>query len=230
MTHRSHDEWMDRLSEYVDDGLDAGDRSGLEAHLFTCASCRSVLAELREVVEAAHDLGDVQPERDLWPGIADAIGASRNVIPLAEGRLHPRRRGLFMSVPQLAAASVALMVVSAAGTFALGGRSSSASPPGSADGLATRFAGVGAGDPPPALAEELGALERTLHESRDLLDAGTIQVLERNLAVIERAIDESRRALAGDPANAFLRDHLERAYRDKLELLRDVTTLTEWAT
>jgi len=78
------------------------------------------------------------------------------------------------------------------------------------------------------LADEVAVLERTLAEARAVLDPNTIRILERNLAVIESAIDDSRRALAIDPENAFLANHLERVYERKLEYLREAVRVTEW--
>jgi hypothetical protein len=50
-------------------------------------------------------------------------------------------------------------------------------------------------------------------------------VLEANLRVIDRAIQESRAALVADPASRFLSEQFTRAYNSKLTLLRDAATL-----
>jgi hypothetical protein len=76
---------------------------------------------------------------------------------------------------------------------------------------------------------ELGVLEGVLLEGRDRLDPATVDVLERNLLVIERAIEDSYRALALDPENDFLRRHLTRTYERKLDYLRDVSRIVELA-
>jgi hypothetical protein len=81
---------------------------------------------------------------------------------------------------------------------------------------------------PPALAQELAALEGVLAEARSRLAPNTVRVLEKNLSVIDRAIEESVRALEVDPSNPFLRDHLDRAYREKADFLREVAAITEW--
>jgi hypothetical protein len=54
-------------------------------------------------------------------------------------------------------------------------------------------------------------------------------VLERNLGVIEQAIVDSREALALDPGNAFLSEHLERMYRRKLVYLQDAVRVSQWS-
>ena len=83
-------------------------------------------------------------------------------------------------------------------------------------------------DPPPDLARELSALESVLGEAKERLDPTTLRILEKNLQVIERAIEDSRHALAVDPGNAFLRRHLEATYREKVDYLRETRDLMEW--
>ena len=55
------------------------------------------------------------------------------------------------------------------------------------------------------------------------------RVLERNLAVIEQAIEDSRLALEQDPGNEFLAAHLERVYERKVEYLREAARVAEWS-
>src|SRR5215471_8992576 len=104
-----HDQWTDRLSEYLDGELDDAERVALEAHLATCAECTAVLADLRRVVARAQALDDRPPARDLWNGIAERIGVSTDDL----ARRRARRRFSF-TVPQLIAAALALIAVSGA--------------------------------------------------------------------------------------------------------------------
>lgn len=234
MSTPSHEDWIARLSDYLDGDLDASDADRVKGHLAECAMCRAVLADLEEIVERAAALGDVQPERDLWPGIAGAIrattgpGAQARVIPFpGDGEIR-RRRGTFLTVPQMAAASVVLVAISAAATWWAGmGGVGHGTPTVAADGAPVALVSDLA-RPPEALARELSGLERVFAQVSDSLDPGTVLILEKNLGVIQRAIDESVRALAVDPANTFLRDHLERAYREKASFLREVTTFAGW--
>jgi hypothetical protein len=50
-------------------------------------------------------------------------------------------------------------------------------------------------------------------------------VLEKNLKIIDQAINESKAALTANPTSAFLADQLGRAYDTKLELLRSAALL-----
>jgi anti-sigma factor RsiW len=70
------DLWTNQLSEYLDGELAADARDALEHHLEGCAECREVPG-LRRLVARARALEDRTPDRDLWPGIAERIGASR---------------------------------------------------------------------------------------------------------------------------------------------------------
>lgn len=213
---------MDRLSDYLDGELAADERARLERHLARCPECAGALTELSAVVARARSLRPTGPARDLWPVIAGAIGApgSRRIgVP-------PARRRVSFSVPQLAAAAVAL----AFGSALIGRQmrpepaARAARPLPAAD--AARFAGRAA--PPPGYAEELTRLQSALEDERSRLAPNTVRILDKNLAVIDRAIRESQDALALDPGNPFLKDHLERAYRGKVDYLREATALLRW--
>lgn len=68
-------------------------------------------------------------------------------------------------------------------------------------------------------------LERTLEEGRGRLDPRTLQVVEQNLHIIDRAIEDARRAVAADPGNTWLRSHLTATMKRKVDLLRSATML-----
>ena len=68
-------------------------------------------------------------------------------------------------------------------------------------------------------------LQRLLASERSNLDTSTVRILEQNLAVIDRALAEARRAVASDPANPYLRAHLASTMRRKVDLLRRATVI-----
>src|SRR2546430_14202811 len=84
------DNWTDRLSEYVDGTLGAGERAALEAHLAGCAACAATLEDLRRVVARARALDDRPPAADLWPKIAAGGGRA---IPAPRAGAGPGGRG-----------------------------------------------------------------------------------------------------------------------------------------
>ena len=74
------DAWTDRLSEYLDEELAPEERDALAAHLEACAECSATLEDLRRVVTRARALESAGPATDLWPGIAQRIGAASGPV------------------------------------------------------------------------------------------------------------------------------------------------------
>lgn len=151
---------------------------------------------------------EVEPTRDLWPGIRAALETDR-VQPFPGGHTAPRRRKLPAWLP-LTAAAAALVVMTATVT--------------------RTFMSSGPGPTPAAdlpLTNGLAAYERSADELATMLDRraarldpATRAVLERSLLTIDAAIDEARAALARDPSNAAGRAFVEAAYRQKIDFLR----------
>jgi anti-sigma factor RsiW len=212
---------MHRLSEYLDGELTPAEQSGLEEHLAACETCRRVLDELRIVMADAAVLPDREPDADLWPAVRDAI-AERRVIPIHAAR--PARRFSF-SLAQLTAAAAALVLVSAGAvwlavartTTVAGARSDSAT--GIPTPVSVSF------DPRGRADSAITELERVLAEEHGRLDTSTVRILAQNLALIDRAIEQARKALESDPGNAYLNDHLARTMRKKIEVLRRAADL-----
>jgi anti-sigma factor RsiW len=230
------DRWTDRLSEFVDGSLDAGEALALEAHLAECRGCAATLAALRAVTARAAALEPREPERDLWPAIAARLerrGARRPWFAAAwrglAGALSAlTERRLSFSLPQLAAASLALVLVSGGVAWmALRPAASVAPAPlASNPALSPDAATVGLAQYDAAIAE----LERALASRSTGLDTSTVRVVEQNLAAIDRAIAEARRALAADPTDPYLHDHLASTMRLKMGLLRRATAAAAYST
>src|SRR2546427_6477929 len=102
------DNWTARLSEYLDETLAPTERQALAAHLTGCAECTATLAELRRVGARAESIEDRPPRADLWPAIAQRIGAIAAGRPIAT-----RRRRLAITASQPLAAAIAPAVISA---------------------------------------------------------------------------------------------------------------------
>ncbi|MFO0073625.1 MAG: hypothetical protein ACK55A_16290 [Gemmatimonas sp.] len=82
-----------------------------------------------------------------------------------------------------------------------------------------------AADPNVTFEREIVALRRIVDERFTELDPGTVTELRRNLDIIDRAISDSRQALARDPRSGVVSSQLDRALQAKLELLRRVALL-----
>jgi anti-sigma factor RsiW len=205
----------ERLSAYVDGDLVGGALAGAEAHLAICEECRAAVRGLRRVVGLARALDDRPPARDLWPDIAERIGAAvrPDVIPLAT-----RRRRFAFSVPQLAAAGLALSLVSAGGALtAMRLLAPAAAPIAAAD---PNVAARNVADPAASYDVAIQELEGLLSARRGDLDSTTVLAVEGSLRVIDLAIAQARAAVARDPNNLYLNDHLRSTLDRKLDVLR----------
>jgi hypothetical protein len=221
------DPWTERLSEYLDGDLPADEHETIASHLRDCSECAATLADLRRITGRARALTDRDPAADLWPGIAGRIGVTTPssgtaIVPI---KRRAGRRWSF-SLPELAAAGIALMVLSGGAVMMI--RSGTAP-----------VAVTPAPTPPAALTpmtasqrsrrggydDAVSDLERVLTDGRGRLDTATVRVIERNLAVIDTAIAQAQRALAADSGNAYLNSHLAATRRRKLEVLRQAASL-----
>jgi len=217
------DNWTERLSDYVDDELTPGERAALDAHLASCRECAGTIADLRAVVDRARELPVRPPAADLWPGIEPRLTGGSQTRPLPF-HAHTTRKFAF-TLPQLVAAGLALMVMSGGGVWVLqhGGPATEMPPVAASDPIREPVVPAGIADP--RYDEAIADLQQALEAGRAELDATTIRILEANLSAIDAAIEQSRRALAGDPANVYLNNHLADARQRKLALLRRATAL-----
>lgn len=212
----THDDWTDRLSEYLDGELSHAERTALEAHLGSCAECRTVLGELREVVVTARALPDLPPTRDLWPAVAER---TRDVLPFRPHRALPEW------VRYAAAAAVFAAVGSAATWLAIApaARPVATVTPAPMVVVTPRTVAAAPRGTDAAVAE----LEAILRQGEKRLDTATVRIVTENLARIDAAIAQAQQALAADPSNAYVSRHLAETERRKIELLRTAARIVQ---
>jgi anti-sigma factor RsiW len=211
----------DRLSDYLDGELAPAARRETDAHLAACGECREVLSELALVKETAAELHEVDrvPDADLWPAVAWRIKT---------------RRGISLTWMQALAAGLALVALSSTAVW-MTLRGGENEPAQTVADAVDRGPEVGAPAAPVAVADfadeayenAVKELRQALETGRNRLDPQTIEVLERNLAAIDQAIDQARKALEADPANVSLNSYLAGVRKRKLELLRTASDLTQ---
>ena len=241
---------IEQLSDYVDDELSPRERTRIEAHLSECPSCVRLTDDLRAVVAAAQSVEDMAPARDLWPAIADRLeprSAGPRIVPI-ESRREPRR--FSFSVPQLAAASIAIALLSAGAVMMAirdggGTLGRTASGPRSEEPItgAVEEPITGAsGETAPAVAVadrgapvENAEYEAAVAELERLLDEAAIdpelrKAIDENLSVIDDAIRQTRRALEEDPDDVYLNTHLASTMQRKIDVLQDAARLARAST
>jgi hypothetical protein len=212
---------------------------------------REVVNQARALTDAppAEDLwpaiaARIRTARD--PAVASSTEAPFTARPAAirRGLLDWLGRRLTFTVPQAVAAAAALIIVAAAAVWlALGpgpmGRRSPAEGGSTAVSGPERGAGLAAGEgslpisaasATTALADQrydatIAELQRILAQDRGRLDSTTVRVIEKNLAIIDQALAEARRAVEADPSNFYLRNHLAGVMKRKADLLRQATLI-----
>jgi len=219
------------LDGLLDGELGKAERADVLAHLDACAACREEADALRSLLARAASLpAELEPARDLWPGIAARLGSPAGQ---EEPALLPfeRPRATWWARPAfLAAAAAALVALSSSLTVLVMRRE--ATPP-----LAATASGVDATMIPAAAAiADLSEAERSYERAaselmaavqarRDELQPGTVAALEKNLGAIDTALGEVRLALEKDPGNPVLARLLTSTHKRKVDALRRVVRL-----
>jgi len=211
-------EYESRLHDHADDLLSAAERREVETHLGACAACRQELEDLASLRRRIGDLPrSIAPRRDLLPAIRAAVG----VLPRESSANAGWTRWAGLAA---ALALGALLVVG--GVRRAGGPTIPVDP--------------GPGGARPASAERAKALLAAEHEysraleqlmasfeeRRDELSPAAAEALTRNLAIIDRAIDDIRTALEVDPDNPANTKLLAAMHHQKVELLWRVLRLS----
>ncbi len=205
-------EW---LSAWVDGDVDEAQRRRIEEHLAGCPGCCEEAAALEDLSRAARELPrEIEPARDLWPGIAGRIAAA--------GLTPSRRR----AVAWRGIAAAALVVAAVLVGVSVGRRSLPPAPP--ATSAAVPASLTGAGNLDGAIAEYARAsrmLREALARRQAAMNDDTARVVFDNLAIIDGAIGRIRTALASDPGNRDLAVLLVATYQQEIELLQRATQM-----
>ncbi len=230
------------LHDYADGSCSPAECRSIEQHLASCASCRQLVDDLKELARAVSALPLLDPPVRVWSRIERGIklerehggapglpGGARGVQP--GGGADAGLKGLHSAraLPWLAAAA-ALILATVVGLRFMPGRTTPepATP-----------AGAGAADARQAaqsieselrLAEShyekaIKGLEQITSTDQDTLDPKTAATLQKNLAVIDQAISESRAAVRSQPASEPAQDSLIENFKTKIGLLQDTVAL-----
>jgi hypothetical protein len=250
------DAFQERLSEYLEGTLPDSALADVELHIAACASCRSLVEDLRAIVQGASTLAPLVPSRDLWPGIAARIEpkvlpfapATREARPWSRLTLGAIAAGLVavtaLSTWQLTRSRETQSTVAQTPPVALPAQPDSTPPslamPGASESVVTATVPVPAPQMTPTLvssrtprpdaattyASEIDKLRAVFDQQSDVLDPRTRAILSTSLRTIDSAIAEARAALSRDPASQFLSQQLNKSLEQKLGLLRKAAFLS----
>lgn len=236
----THEQILELLDEFVGGDLPPREERDVRRHLMQCESCRAEEQALRALLDEAAALPDeIVPERDLWTDIAPRLQSRGSLADepadaLTEVRVIGPRPARPLPWWMSAAAAVALVVTTSFATLQLSGRGAETVPAIESQqaqgpqGAAPRNATTALAAFKPAEQEyekAISDLEIVLQTQRDRMAPQTAATLEANLKIIDKAIAESRAALAADPNSAELTHMLSDAYDTKLDVLRQAVSL-----
>jgi hypothetical protein len=216
---------VDVINDYVDGTLEPSQRGAVEAHLASCAHCRALADDLRRIVSAASALPTMAPNPVVWHRLSQRVQnssgpiygwMSRAAVPLALAAV------LFLAVvvgqriwrpPQSHAEPTAAANASAPAT-----------------GSESKAKLVQSVESELKLAEEhyekaIAGLEAIANAQQKTLDPKLAATLQKNLAVIDQAIGESRAALRAQPDSRPAQESLFEAFRSKVALLQNTVSL-----
>jgi hypothetical protein len=224
---RALNDYVDRTGAAgVNDGRGAGAHAvnDIERHLESCAECRASVDALREIRDLAKALDPRDPPVRSWTRLQRAIA-----IEHGPARPEPvrSRRSLWISL----AAAAALVIATATGLRYV---ASTTRP--STRTVTTGGANVNTDASAQAVEAELKqaeehyekaiqGLETIANTDKGALDPQTAATMQKNLAVIDQAISESRAALRAQPASAPAQQSLLESFKAKLGLLEDTVAL-----
>jgi hypothetical protein len=211
----------DLLDDYVD-GVRATDHpsderfAAFEQHLAGCTRCQALVADLTSIRLAASTLDEHIPPPRLWATIASSLDEQQRQ-PWWQRQLG----GVFSAwVPAAVAASIALLLV--AGGLSVW-QQRWVEPPQQVGGPQPE--GESSIPAEQHYDQAIAGLQQLAEAQNAALDPETRAVLTKNLAVIDRAIDESRAALAREPASTLAQESLLDALETKVTLLQDTVAL-----
>src|SRR4051812_10413543 len=228
------------LHDYADGSGDASERASIEQHLAACATCRQLLEDLREIKRAVATLDQRDPPVRVWSRIERAIklerehagGAASGGVRRAalgdpgsqSGRISALTSARALKALPWLAAAAALVLATVVGLRMMSGGTRR-----QADNVPVSAAAQSI-ESELQLAEShyekaIQGLEQITKSDQQALDPKTAATLQKNLAVIDQAISESRAAVRSQPANEPAQQSLIENFKTKIALLQDTVAL-----
>ena len=221
------------INDYVDGTSDPFERNAVEKHLATCEVCRQMVDDLQEIKRVTGTLELREPPVRAWGRIERAIkleqgnDTARSGSYAFFGNAGRRTPG---TIPYWFAAAAVLLLATVVGLRYVPGRNQAGS---DGDGVETSASASRAAD---AIESELRlaeshyenaikGLEAAAKSDEDALDPRTAATLQKNLAVIDQAISESRAAMRAQPASEPAKQSLIENFKTKIALLQDTVAL-----
>ena len=225
--------YRDLLSDFIDESLTPQDRAKVEAHLSACDACAEARADLDLIVgfcrEHRGEYDPVPNEKALWLRISNTLESELTIrtatsVPAGAGWwFRVMNRSWQLSFPQLATSVAATIVIAVALTVV---------------GLRV-FSGSGVKSSGLTLVSESSTVQDRYRQQRQTIEYWNKRVelnkarwnpqmretFDRNMGVIDAAVDDSMGRLNQNPHDEVSEDILNAAMSDKIALLKEFSEL-----
>lgn len=242
--------YRESAHELVDGTIGPIRRAELESHMDGCLDCRSLVRDLETIRAAAASLDPMEPPARVWLQVAGRLRQEGRVRALpGSSPAHARsaRHGALLAIAAVlmmaVGASIAMLVsrlatsnatspdATSPATIATTAPGGNAAPGATVQDVETEFR-LAEQHYQNAIAklEQAAGLDQAASAGQAsgdqaMLDPQTAAMLQKNLQVIDQAINESRSALRAEPQSAAARDSLFDALKRKVALLQDSIAL-----
>jgi len=218
------------INDYVDAALDRAERADVERHLAGCVECRELVDDLREVRRQTAALQPMEPPSRVWTRIDRALRQNPRSarpmwqwLPVAALLVIGTAIGVrYVTSARPAAPVVAAPSPNGGGAAAPGGNDS-------ANSAASRELAKSVEDDLLQAEQHyqraITGLEQIANADKGALDPHTAATLQKNLSVIDQAINESRAALKAQPTSEPAQQSLLDSFKTKVALLQDTVAL-----
>jgi len=227
--------YQDLLSAFIDGSLGSEEYNRVEAHLGDCVVCAEARGDLYSIVvfcrENRGDYEAVPNERALWLRISNTIESDLALSPRAVVNANAGRWARLMeqswqlSFPRLAASAAVLVIVVALGTGVgvnrfLGGGGTPIVETGS-----TVATGSTVEERYRQQQQVIAYWNQRVEQNKARWNSQMRETFERNMSVIDAAVNDSMRQLNQNPHDGVSEDILNAALNDKVELLKEFSDL-----
>jgi len=228
------------LNEYVDGTIGPAERGDVDRHLAGCGECRALVDDLQAIRAGAAALDPRDPPVRAWSRLERAMRLEeehRRATEHARGSTSsPRALALSLSKggrttwTWLAAAAAILVAVYVGVRYRPVPAATRPAATAPADSAPSADASSQSVEAELRAAEEhydkaIKGLEQITNAEKGALDTQTAATLQKNLAVIDQAIGESRAAVRAQPTSQPAQDSLIDSFKAKLSLLQDTVAL-----
>jgi len=225
---------QDLIGDFLDGALSHEDQTRLNSHLDECLGCADVRNDLQQIVSLCRaQRGDYTAppnERALWLRIRNMIEAGEGATVIAPVRRNPWStwvgRSWELSFGQIAAAAAAIVLIVSLSTvvglrrWQTGDEFKAVS--GSAD---PQLAGGNVRDRVSQQQQLISYWNQRVEFNKSRWNPQMRETFDRNIRVIDQAVNASFEALTQDPHDEVSEEMLNTALNEKLSLLKEFAAL-----